>query len=119
MQDQHNSHQSNSGGVGIFILFIVILLLIAGAAGMFYGSLKQEKPKDLADTTVESFDLMNDRLTHAVAFRKKDIGRYLSQEELLGILDALGMRHDGTMVMEKTDSGNVIYFMQAVDAEAA
>ena len=37
MQDQHNSHQSNSGGVGIFILFIVILLLIAGAAGMFYG----------------------------------------------------------------------------------
>ena len=73
----------------------------------------------MACLITESFDMMNDRLTHTVAFRKKDIGRYLSQEELLGILDALGMRHDGTMVMEKTDSGNVIYFMQAVDAEAA
>lgn len=73
----------------------------------------------MACPITESFDMMNDRLTHTVAFRKKDIGRYLSQEELLGILDALGMRHDGTMVMEKTDSGNVIYFMQAVDAEAA
>ena len=67
MQDQHNSHQSNSGGVGIFILFIVILLLIAGAAGMFYGSLKQEKPKDLADTTVESFDLMEEsKIAHRI-----------------------------------------------------
>ena len=73
----------------------------------------------MAGPIMESFDMMNDRLTHTVAFRQKDIGRYLSQEELLGILDALGMRHDGTMVMEKTDSGNVIYFMQAVDAEAA
>ena len=57
MRDNGNSQKTNSGGVGIFILFIVILLLLAGAAGMFYGSRIQEKPKDLSDTTVESFDL--------------------------------------------------------------
>ena len=57
MRDNGNSQESNSGGVGIFILFIIILLLLAGAAGMFYGSRIQEKPKDLSDTTVESFDL--------------------------------------------------------------
>ena len=73
----------------------------------------------MACPITESFDMMNDRLTHTVAFRKKDIGRSLSQEVILGILGALGMRHDGTMVMEQTGSGNVIYFMQAVDAEAA
>ena len=73
----------------------------------------------MACPIMESFDMMNDRLTHTVAFRQKDIGRYLSQEELLGILDVLGMRHDGTMVMKKTGSGDVIYFMQAVDTEAA
>ena len=28
----------------------------------------------MACPIMESFDLMNDRLTHAVAFRKKDIG---------------------------------------------
>ena len=73
----------------------------------------------MACPIMASFDMMNDRLTHTVAFRQKDIGRYLSQEELLGILDVLGMKHDGTMVMKKTGSGNVIYFMQAVDTEAA
>ena len=57
MGDNRNSQDSNSGGVGIFILFIIILLLLAGAAGMFYGSRIQEKPKDLSDSTVESFDL--------------------------------------------------------------
>lgn len=57
MGDNRNSQDSNSGGVGIFILFIIILLLLAGAAGMLYGSRIQEKPKDLSDSTVESFDL--------------------------------------------------------------
>ncbi len=57
MRDNRSSREGQSGGVGIFILFIVILILIAGAAGIFYGSRIQEKPKDLSDTTVESFDL--------------------------------------------------------------
>ena len=57
MRDNGNSRESSSGGVGIFILFIIILFLLAGAAGMFYGSRIQEKPKDLSDTTVKSFDL--------------------------------------------------------------
>lgn len=57
MRENRNSREGQSGGVGIFILFIVILILSAGAAGIFYGSRIQEKPKDLSDTTVESFDL--------------------------------------------------------------
>ena len=63
MRDSLNSRKSNSGGVGIFILFIVLLFLLAGAAGAFYGSYMQEKPKDLSDTTVKSFDLMEESKT--------------------------------------------------------
>ena len=68
---------------------------------------------------MESYDMIEGRLTHTVAFRKEECGRYLTPEEILGILDTLGMRHDGTMVMEKTLAKRVIYFMQSVDAEAA
>ena len=57
MQETNSSHDSNKGGVGIFILFVLILLLLAGAAGVFYASRMEEKPKDLSDTTVKSFDL--------------------------------------------------------------
>lgn len=57
MQDDNLSHESKKGSVGIFILFILILLLLAGTAGVFYASRIQEKPKDLSDTTVTSFDL--------------------------------------------------------------
>ena len=57
MRNNPDSQEGKSGGVGIFILFIIILILLAGAAGMFYGSRIQEKPKDLSDTTVKSFDL--------------------------------------------------------------
>lgn len=60
MQDHNSSHESNSGGVGIFILVVIVLLLLAGAAGVFYASHMQEKPKDLSDTTVKSFDLMEE-----------------------------------------------------------
>ena len=54
MQDQNNSQESNRIGVGIFIVIVIILLILAGAAGVYYASLKQEKPKDLSDTTVKS-----------------------------------------------------------------
>ena len=57
MQNNRSSHEETHGGLGYFILFVLLLLLLAGAAGMFYGSRIQEKPKDLSDTTVESFDL--------------------------------------------------------------
>ena len=63
MRDNDNSHKSKSGGVGIFILFILVLFIMAGAAGAFYGSLIQEKPKDLSDTSVKSFDLMEESKT--------------------------------------------------------
>ena len=63
MRDNDNSQKSKSGGVGIFILFILILFIMAGAAGAFYGSRIQEKPKDLSDTSVKSFDLMEESKT--------------------------------------------------------
>ena len=67
----------------------------------------------------ESFDILDGQMTHTVAFRKKDCGRYLTLEEIHGILDIMGMRRDGTMVMEKELAENVVYFMQKVDARAA
>ncbi len=67
----------------------------------------------------ESFDLINGQMTHVIALRKEDCGRYLTKEELIGILDIMGMRRDGTMRMEKTRAEHVIYFTQAVDGEAA
>ena len=63
MRDNDNSQKSKSGSLGIFILFILILIIIAGAAGAFYGSRIQEKPKDLSDTSVKSFDLMEESKT--------------------------------------------------------
>ena len=67
----------------------------------------------------ESFDILDGQMIHTVAFRKKDCGRYLTLEEIHGILDIMGMRRDGTMVMEKELAENVVYFMQKVDARAA
>ncbi len=63
MRDNDHSQESRSGGVGIFILFILILFLMAGAAGALYGSRIQKKPKDLSDTSVKSFDLMEESKT--------------------------------------------------------
>ena len=63
MRDNGDSQERKKGGLGIFILFILILFLLAGAAGAFYGSLIQEKPKDLSDTTVTSFDLTEESKT--------------------------------------------------------
>ena len=63
MQDSNGSHESRKGSVGYFILFILLLFLLAGAAGVFYASRSQEKPKDLSDTTVKSFDLSEESKT--------------------------------------------------------
>ena len=49
---------------------------------------------------------------HIVSLRTKDCRSNLSKEELYGILDALGMRRDGTMKMEETFSGHTVHFMQ-------
>ena len=63
--------------------------------------------------------MISGQMTHTVAFQKKDCGRYLTLEEIHGILDIMGMRRDGSMIMEKELAENVVYFMQAVDAKAA
>ena len=63
MRDNGDSQERKKGGLGIFILFIIILFLLAGAAGALYGSHIQEKPKDLSDTSVKSFDLMEESKT--------------------------------------------------------
>ena len=63
MWDNGDSQERKKGGLGIFILFILILFLLAVAAGVFYGSLIKEKPKDLSDTTVKSFDLTEESKT--------------------------------------------------------
>ena len=63
MRDNGDSQERKKGGLGIFILFILILFLLAVAAGVFYGSLIKEKPKDLSDTTVKSFDLTEESKT--------------------------------------------------------
>ena len=63
MRNNGDSQERKKGGLGIFILFILILFLLAVAAGVFYGSLIKEKPKDLSDTTVKSFDLTEESKT--------------------------------------------------------
>lgn len=63
MRDNGDSQERKKGGLGVFILFILILFLLAGAAGAFYGSRIQEKPKDLSDTSVKSFNLMEESKT--------------------------------------------------------
>ena len=67
----------------------------------------------------KNYLIVNGHLTHTVAFRKKDCAKYLSLEEILGILDIMGMRRDGTIVTEKALAKNVLYFMQKADAKAA
>ncbi len=69
-----------------------------------------------ACSIMESEELLNGVMTHVVSFRREDCGKYLSREELFGILDSLGMRHDGTMKMEKPSTGHVVYFTQPVTA---
>lgn len=66
----------NHGGSGIFVLFIVVLLALAGACGLYYASSKN-KPKDLSDTSVTSFDLTEEsknahKTVDDILLQKKD-----------------------------------------------
>ncbi|MBQ9664277.1 MAG: hypothetical protein IJV40_14115 [Oscillospiraceae bacterium] len=65
-----------------------------------------------ACSIMESREELDGVMTHVISLRKKDCSRYLSKEELYGILDTLGMRRDGTLTVNEAASGHAIYFMQ-------
>ena len=77
--------KKKSGGLGPFILVVVVALLIAGAAGMFYASQKS-KPKDLSKAVRnEAFDLMEESKSAHHA------------------LDEILMKHKDTWQLQDTD----------------
>ena len=61
----------------------------------------------------ESTGLVGGVKTHVVSFRKDDCSKYLSQAEIVGILEKLGMRRDGTMKRDKEHAAEMVYFYQA------
>ena len=63
-------------------------------------------------SVIDSREEYKGSMMHIVSLRTKDCRSNLSKEELYGILDALGMRRDGTMKMEETFSGHTVHFMQ-------
>ena len=67
-----------------------------------------------ACSIMESREELDGVMTHVISLRKEDCRKYLSKEELYGILDTLGMRRDGTMTMNEAISGHAVYFMQKV-----
>lgn len=50
------SKKKRQGGIGIFALFIGLLVFLAAAAGLFY-AFDKNKPEDLSDESVKLFDL--------------------------------------------------------------
>lgn len=55
-QKKTSSNRKKRGSIGLFALLIVVLLVLAGACGLYYASNKN-KPKDLGNPSVSSFDL--------------------------------------------------------------
>ncbi len=61
---------------------------------------------------MESREMLDGVMTHVVSFRKEDCARYLSQEEIFGILETLGMRKDASLTLEEPASGHALYYAQ-------
>lgn len=56
MTKKGTSKKKRQGGIGIFALFIGLLVFLAAAAGLFY-AFDKNKPEDLSDESVKVFDL--------------------------------------------------------------
>lgn len=56
MTKKGTSKKKRQGGIGIFALFIGLLVFLAAAAGLFY-AFDKNKPEDLSDESVKLFDL--------------------------------------------------------------
>ena len=62
----------------------------------------------------EATNLVRGTRTHVIFLRKEDCRKYLSQDEIFGILEALGMRRDGSMKMDMKHAEDTVFFYQAV-----
>ncbi len=69
-----------------------------------------------ACTIISSQELKNGVPVRVVALRKSDCAKYLTKDEIYGILRSLGMRRDGSLKAEQTENANMIFFYQPLKA---
>ena len=69
-----------------------------------------------ACTIITSQELKNGVPVRVIAFRKSDCARYLTKDEIFGILRSLGMRRDGSLKAEQAENANMIFFYQPLKA---
>ena len=69
-----------------------------------------------ACTVITSQELKNGVPVRVIALRKSDCSKYLTKDEIYGILSTLGMRRDGSLKAEQNDDTNLIFFYQPLKA---
>ena len=69
-----------------------------------------------ACTVITSQELKNGVPVRVVAMRKSDCAKYLTKDEISGILKSLGMRRDGSLKAEQTGNSNMVFFYQPLKA---
>ena len=69
-----------------------------------------------ACTIISSQELKNGVPVRVVALRKSDCAKYLTKDEIYGILRSLGMRRDGSLRAEQADNANMVFFYQPLKA---
>ena len=69
-----------------------------------------------ACTIISSQELKNGVPVRVVALRRSDCARYLTKDEIYGILASLGMRRDGSLKAEQAENANMIFFYQPLKA---
>ena len=69
-----------------------------------------------ACTVISSQELKNGVPVRVIALHKSDCIKYLSKDEIYGILTSLGMSRDGTIKAEQTPSANLVFFYQPLKA---
>ena len=69
-----------------------------------------------ACTIISSQELKNGVPVRVVALRRSDCARYLTKDEISGILRSLGMRRDGSMKAEQLGNPKMVFFYQPLKA---